>query len=293
VRSVSKQSNRQTSKQGNAANKQSSNQSSKQTVPVSKQTTGASVKRQVKDIAAEELLPVSKQTTGAPVKRASTANRPITRQAQKQERREEERQRRQATQRRAVRRKRAIWISGIVAVVVLASAITAYALVNAPKSTKQNPSALPTEAIFSAAYPPIEGVYCDQLEHVDSYHIHVHLTIWINGNPVTVPAQVGIAPDTSCYYWLHTHDTTGVVHIEAPAAASLNLQQFLDIWRKFSTLGYQDQLASSTGWTVWIDGKQISGGFSKVAFQPHMVITIAYNSPNVKPDTVYNFAAGL
>jgi hypothetical protein len=227
------------------------------------------------------------------VNQTSISNRPITRQAQKQERREEERQRRQATQRRAVRRKRAIWISGIVAVVVLASAITAYTLVNAHKPTAQNPSALPTEVVFNPTYPPVDGVYCDQLEQT-VYHIHVHLTIWLNGSQVTVPAQVGIAPDTSCYYWLHTHDTTGVVHIEAKTAALLNLQQFLDIWRKgFSTLGYQNQLVSSTGWTVWVGGKQITGGFSKVVFQPHMAITIAYNSPNVKPDTVYNFAAGL
>jgi len=285
VRSVTKQSNRQAAKQGNAANKQSSNQSSKQTVPANKRTANVAVK---------QTGSANKPASAAPVNQTSTSHRPITRQAQKEERREEERQRRQAAQRRAVRRKRAIWISAIAAVVVLASAITAYALVNAPKSTKQNPSALPTEAIFNPAYPPVDGVYCDQLEHVNSYHIHVHLTIWLNGSQVTVPAQTGIASDTSCYYWLHTHDTTGVVHIEAPATASLNLQQFLDIWRKgFSTLGYQNQLVSSTGWTVWVDGKQISGGFSKVAFQPHMVITIAYNSPNVKPDTVYNFAAGL
>lgn len=284
MRSVSKQSNRRTSKQGNAANKQLSNQSSKQTGPANKQPANAAVR---------QTSSVSKQTTGAPVKQTSTSNRPFTRQAQKQERREEERQRRQAAQRRAARRKRTIWISVIAAVVVLASAITAYALINAPKSTAQNPSALPTEAVFNPAYPPVDHVYCDQLEQT-AYHIHVHLTIWLNSSQVTVPAQTGIASDTSCFYWLHTHDTTGVVHIEAPAKASLNLQQFLDIWgQHFSTLGYQDQLASSTGWTIWVDGKQVSGGFSKVVFQPHMVITIAYNSPNVKPDTVYNFASGL
>lgn len=284
MRSVTKQSNRQAAKQGNAANKQSSNQSSKQTVPANKQTANTAVK---------QTGSANKPASAAPVSQTSTSNRPITRQAQKEGRREEERQRRQAAQRRAVLRKRAIWIS-VIAAVVLASAITAYTLVNAHKPTAQNPSVVPTEAVFNPAYPPVEGVYCDQLEHVNSYHIHVHLTIWLNGSPVTVPAQTGIAPDTSCYYWLHTHDTTGVVHIEAPATDSLNLQQFLDIWgQHFSSLGYQDQLASSTGWTIWVDGKQISGGFSKVVFQPHMVITIAYNSPNVKPDTVYNFAAGL
>ncbi len=284
MRSVSKQSNRQAAKRGNAANKQSSNQSSKQTVPAIKQTANAAVK---------QTGSANKPASAAPVNQTSISHRPITRQAQKEERREEERQRRQAAQRRAVRRKRTIWISVIAAVVVLASAITAFVLVNAPKSTAQNPSALPTEAVFNPAYPPVDRVYCDQLEQ-QGYHIHVHLTIWLNGSQVTIPQNVGIASDTSCFYWLHTHDTTGVVHIEAPATASLNLQQFLDIWRKeFSTLGYQDQLASSTGWTVYVGGKQITGDFSKVAFQPHMVITIAYNSPNVTPDTVYNFAAGL
>ena len=267
---MSKQVPRQTSKQGKVPNKQSSNQSSKQTGPA------------------------NKSASAAPVKQTATSNRPPTRQAQKEERRQQQRAQALAAQRRAVRRKRAIWISVIAAVVVLASAITAYVLVNAPKSTAQNPSATPTEAVFNPAYPPVDGVYCDQLEHVNSYHIHVHLTIWLNGSQVTVPAQTGIAPDTSCYYWLHTHDTTGVVHIEAPATASLSLQQFLHIWgQHFSTLGFPDQLASSTGWTIWVDGKQISGGFSKVVFQPHMVITIAYNSPNVRPDTVYNFAPGL
>lgn len=281
---MSKQSNRQASKQGSAASRQSSNQSSKQTVPANKQAANAAVK---------QTGPANKPAGAARLNQTSTSNRPITRQTQKEERRQQQRAQALATQRRAVRRKRTIWISVIAAVVVLASAITAYALVNAPKSTKQNPSALPTEAVFNPAYPPVDGVYCDQLEQL-AYHIHVHLTIWLNGSQVTVPSQVGIAPDTSCFYWLHTHDTTGVVHIEAPTAALLNLQQFLDIWgHHFSTLGFQDQLTSSTGWTVYVDGKQISGGFSKVAFQPHMVITIAYNSPNITPDTVYNFAPGL
>lgn len=284
MRSVSKQSNRQASKQGNAANKQSSNQSSKQTVPAIKQAANTAVK---------QTSSANKAASAAPVNQTSTSNRPITRQTQKEERRQQQRAQALAAQRRAVRRKRTILISVIAAVVVLASAITAYALANAHKSTAQNPSALPTEAVFNPAYPPVDRVYCDQLEQ-QGYHIHVHLTIWLNGSQVPIPQNVGIASDTSCFYWLHTHDTTGVVHIEAPATASLNLQQFLDIWGKeFSTLGYQDQLASSTGWTVYVGGKQITGGFSKVVFQPHMAITIAYNSPNVKPDTIYNFAAGL
>jgi hypothetical protein len=265
---MSKQTSRQASKRGQAANKQSNNLSSKQAVPANKQTTNVSQKQ------------------------GRSANRPLTRQAIKQERREEEKRRRLEEQRRSARRKRLLVVS-TVAAVLLASAITVYAFLNARNSTAQNPHALPTEPVFNAAYQPVDGIYCDQLEQT-AYHIHVHLTIWIDGQQVAVPQGVGIATDQSCLYWLHTHTGDGVVHIEAPQTAALTLENFLDIWGKeFSQLGFHNELAESAGWTIYVDGKQVQGDFKSVVFTPHKVITIMYNSPNAKPDTIYNFPQGL
>jgi len=226
------------------------------------------------------------------VKRSGPANKPLTRQAIKLERREEEKRRRLEEQRRAMRRKRLL-LGSIVAAVLLASAIAVYAFLNARNSTAQNPNALPTEQVFNAAYQPVDGIYCDQLEQT-GYHIHAHLTIWIDGQPVAVPQGVGIGTDQpSCFYWLHTHDSTGVVHIEAPQKASLTLENFLDIWEQgFSQLGYHTQLAESAGWTIYVNGKQVQGDFKSVVFTPHEVITIMYNSPKAKPDTIYNFPQG-
>ena len=273
---MSKQSTRQASKQGQTVNKQSNNQYS----------------RQISNTSGKPTSPANKQTANAPVKRAGPANQPLTRQAIKLERREEGKRRRLDEQRRAVRRKR-ILIGSLVAAVLVASAITAYTLLNARNSTAKSPNALPTEQVFNAAYQPVDGIYCDQLEQT-SYHIHAHLTIYIDGKPVALPQGVGIASDQSCYYWLHTHDSTGVVHIEAPQTASLTLQNFLDIWgQEFSQLGYQNELASSAGWTIYVGGKQVQGDFKSVVFTPHEVITIMYNSPRAKPDTVYSFAQGL
>ncbi len=281
---MSKHPPRQASKQGQNANKQSGNQSTKQ-------TSQANVNKQASNAPLKQDRSENKQPTNAAVKQNRPGDKLLTRQAMKQERREEERQRRLGEQRRNVRRRRFLLV-GLVAAVILVAAGAVYAFVNAHNSSTQGHAA-PTEQVFNSAYQPVDGVYCDQLEQL-SYHIHVHLTIWINGNQVQVPQGVGIASDGSCFYWLHTHDSTGVVHIEAPTPAALTLGNFLNIWgQRFPQLGYQDQLASPAGWTIYVNGQKVTGDFNKVAFQPHMLITLAYNSPGVKPDTVYSWAAGL
>lgn len=274
---------RRTSKQGQTANKQSNNQSSKQNGLANKQTA---------NVVGKQTSPASKQTTAAPVKQSGPVNKPFTRQAIKQDRREE-RQRRFEQQQRATRMRRNIIIGVIAALVVLAAGITSYAIFNkSHNATARNPSALPTEQVFNQAYPPVDGIYCDQLEQTN-FHIHVHLSIWINGQQISVPQGTGIASDGSCFYWLHTHDTTGVVHIEAPQIATLNLGNFLDIWGKEFPQSFHDELASSTGWKLYVDGKQVTGGFNKVIFRSHMLITIMYNSPKAPIDTIYSWPADL
>jgi hypothetical protein len=35
-----------------------------------------------------------------------------------------------------------------------------------------------------------------------------------------------------CIYWLHTHDETGIIHIESPIKKDFILGQFFDLWKK-------------------------------------------------------------
>jgi hypothetical protein len=144
-----------------------------------------------------------------------------------------------------------------------------------------------TETIVNSAYPPVDNIYCDAGEQL-AYHIHAHVSIYINGSLSSIPANVGIASDGSCFYWLHTHDTTGVVHIESPTQKNYALGNFLDEWSgNFSSLGYPTELASSSGWTVWVNGKPYTGDFRNIQLTAHTLVTMAYNSPGVKPDTTY------
>jgi len=144
-----------------------------------------------------------------------------------------------------------------------------------------------TETIVNASYPPVDSIYCDSLEQL-AYHIHAHLSIYINGTLSPIPQNMGIASDGSCYYWLHTHDTTGVIHIESPTQKDYTLGNFFDEWStNFSSLGYPSQLALTAGWQIWVDGKPYTGDFHNIPLTAHKLITMAYNSPGVKPDTTY------
>jgi hypothetical protein len=46
-----------------------------------------------------------------------------------------------------------------------------------------------------------------------------------------VPAGIGIKPP-DCIYWLHTHDISGIIHVESPDNRTFTLGQFFDIWGK-------------------------------------------------------------
>lgn len=238
----------------------------------------------------------SKQNNQQKVKQDRPAR--MTRQAMKYERRREEQKRREEELQHAARRK-LITIVSVVATVVVLSAVLGYFVYTGyvHPSTSTTATAVPT--LVNPDYPPVDGISCDTLEQTAD-HYHAHLSIYINGQQMVAPPLVGIAPDTSCYYWLHTHASDGIVHIEAPPHHTFVLGNFLDIWgQKFTNLNYPSQLDQPGGsdWQVYLylDGQRqpFSGDFHNIVLKPHLLVTLVYNSPNVKPDIVYSWPAGL
>ncbi len=65
-------------------------------------------------------------------------------------------------------------------------------------------------------------------------HVHPYVTIQIEGKNITVPAGVGIVQTGSCLQPVHTHDASGILHIEllqADAKAhNFTLGDFFNIW---------------------------------------------------------------
>nr|BBH92581.1 hypothetical protein KTA_07800 [Thermogemmatispora argillosa] len=209
----------------------------------------------------------------------------------REERRRQAQWRREREQRRARLRAQLLSI-GVVLLFCLLLAGGGYFLMRAgAQDQAQNQSQAQNHPLVDAAYPPVDQVYCDASEQV-AVHYHAHLSLYINGQPVQIPANTGIASD--CIYWLHTHDTTGVIHIEAPQNQRFTLGQFFDIWKnEFPQLGngFPSQLDQSTGWTVYVNGQLYHGDFHTLQLQAHQLITLAYNSPGIQPDTVYNWGS--
>lgn len=226
---------------------------------------------------------MTKSSTRTPAKQSK--------QERRRDRREEQR-RLEAARLQTAKRTRIIITSVIALVVVVAAVVGIFAFVN-HGSAAQNQTTAATSSnstpVNSAAYPTVDGISCDTQEQL-AYHIHVHLSLYMNGSPVQLPANIGIASDQSCYYWLHVHDGSGVVHIEAPTQKIYTLGNFFHIWgQAFPQLQYPVELESTNDWQVYVNGKLYTGDFHNIPLTAHTLITMAYKSPGVKPDTTYNW----
>ncbi|HLI07870.1 MAG TPA: hypothetical protein VKV40_14970 [Ktedonobacteraceae bacterium] len=156
------------------------------------------------------------------------------------------------------------------------------------------------QAALNPTYPPINGITCDPGMHA-TYHIHVHLAIYIKGNPVTIPQGIGIPSSGNCYYWLHTHTSDGIVHIEAPSTSDnwLALDDFIAIWHNgFASLNFPSQL-EQPGWRLYLNGQPFTAtttpAKAEIRFRSHDLITLEYQAPYPPPERpgTYVFPADL
>lgn len=125
-------------------------------------------------------------------------------------------------------------------------------------------------------------------------HFHIHLDLIVNGRTITVPAQLGI--DDSGYSELHTHDTSGVVHIEAPTKSERYiLGQVFEEWNVRLDTGDLGGLKADPTHplTAYVDGRKWTGDPAAIELLPHREIALVYNSPTTPVPTHYSFAPGL
>lgn len=71
---------------------------------------------------------------------------------------------------------------------------------------------------------PIAGVNCTGAM---VSHSHSLVSIYRDGVRLALPAFIGL---TGCTYEIHTHDRTGVVHVEPSVTRTFTLGQFFAVW---------------------------------------------------------------
>jgi hypothetical protein len=80
---------------------------------------------------------------------------------------------------------------------------------------------------------PVDGIECLQ-NMPDDYHVHTHISIFLNGDHIALPQEIGIyrisAEQGRCFYGIHTHDGTGLAHVEFSEPGTYTLGQLFQIW---------------------------------------------------------------
>ena len=64
----------------------------------------------------------------------------------------------------------------------------------------------------------------------DKFHIHALLDVSVDGRDVAVPANIGIDAANHLESTLHTHDQTGVIHMEAPHPFAYTIGDLFAVW---------------------------------------------------------------
>jgi hypothetical protein len=124
-------------------------------------------------------------------------------------------------------------------------------------------------------------------------HIHQHLDVYVNGKKEPVPSQIGIY-DGQFLTELHTHDASGIMHVESPTKRTFDLAQFFGVWGVRLTPscvgGYCKEL---TPWRLYVNGKPYQGDPRALELKAHQEIAIVIGTPPKVIPSKYKFPAGL
>lgn len=86
------------------------------------------------------------------------------------------------------------------------------------------------DAIFLSGKTNREIALMCTTEMATQFHIHPHLEILVDGQKQEIPADIGV--EAKCMRSLHTHDNTGIIHVEAKVKKDFTLSDFFAVWNK-------------------------------------------------------------
>jgi hypothetical protein len=149
---------------------------------------------------------------------------------------------------------------------------------------------------------PVDGISSSEEEQL-AFHIHAHLQIYVDGQQRALPPGVGIVPPLQVQsthdgpfvvggtgiYWLHTHDSSGIIHIESPVQRDFTLGEVFDVWGQ--PLGPQQVGPAKGPVTALVNGVAVIGDPRQIVLNAHDVIQLDVGA--VVPFQTYRFAPGL
>ncbi len=183
------------------------------------------------------------------------------------------------------------------------NATTTSTTATAPAKSPYGPEGIPLEngpalapAGTTSQGATVDGIECAPVEQL-VYHIHSHLQVYVDGKPRAIPAAIGmvgpVAQQTpygpfygaqQCYYWLHTHASDGVIHVESPSVRIYTLGNFFNEWNQPLS---RTQVAGDKGKvTAFLNDKPWRQDPTTIPLLPHASIQLDVGSPPVRPHEI-------
>jgi hypothetical protein len=128
-------------------------------------------------------------------------------------------------------------------------------------------------------------------------HTHQHLDIYVDGARVTVPAGIGIDTTARIISPIHTHDSTGIIHVESPVVRDFTLGEVFDVWGVKFDAHCVGGTCDGNGrvLSVFENGQPVSGDPRALVLQSHEEIVVVIGSTGQLPSPIpssYAFPAG-
>lgn len=122
-------------------------------------------------------------------------------------------------------------------------------------------------------------------------HLHAHLDVFFDGTAVAVPAGIGIDERGGAISPLHTHDTSGVIHVESPTQSTFSLAQFFSEWNVTLTASQLGNRTATTGSPLraYVNGHQVTGNPGALTLHGHDEIALVYGTPPTQIPGGYAF----
>lgn len=207
-------------------------------------------------------------------------------------------------------------------VIACALALLSTSVVSCGGVSIEDAPAAPAPADGAVPWPrpadPLErareaGLEPATVEFLD-YHVHAHLDVFVNGQPVEVPGAIGIdiddpavkrfdsedgpgwggipaeGCDDPCISPLHTHSSDGVLHTESAVDLPNTLDEFFTEWGVTLDAGCVGGYCEPDAVIQWfVDGDVYEGNPAEIELVDQREITIVIGSPPAEVPSDFDF----
>jgi hypothetical protein len=190
-------------------------------------------------------------------------------------------------------------IAGALVAAVTVGTLAACSLLSNDKGTPERPSQadlvwpVPADASAAAEKAGLQMLGQEML----AVHYHAHLDVLINGGRVKVPPYIGIDLNKKSITALHTHDSSGIIHIESANDTPFTLGQVFTEWGQPLTATQVGQVKVPAGseLRVYRNGELADGDPNALKLNAHDEIEVWVGPTGDKPKvpSSFNFPQGL